>query len=247
MSGLPLLEVRDLQRGYGGAWRLEIPSLEIERGQLFAILGPTGAGKTTLLRLLHGLDEPSAGRVIFEGRPLTCPPPIDVRRAMAMVFQRPLMLAGSVRDNLAIGPRFRGVWRDGSLAELLRRLDLEALARTPASDLSGGEMQRVALGRALACRPRLLLLDEPAAHLDPGHTAVIEGIIRAAHRQDGITIVLATHNLGQARRLAQRVGLLAAGRLVEVAATETFFERPRHPLTAAYLRGDLLTEGPKAP
>ena len=108
-------------------------------------------------------------------------------------------------------------------------------------------MQRLALARALASRPSALLLDEPAASLDPGHAAVVEGIIRDAHREDGTTIVLATHNLGQARRLAGRVGLLVAGRLVEEAETQAFFDRPRHPLTAAYLRGDLLTEDPKLP
>jgi tungstate transport system ATP-binding protein len=99
----------------------------------------------------------------------------------------------------------------------------------------------------MATRPRALLLDEPAASLDPGHVGAIEGIIRRVHRDDGTTIVLATHNIGQARRLADRVGLLVAGRLIEIAETSAFFERPRDPLTAAYLRGDLLTEGSSSP
>jgi tungstate transport system ATP-binding protein len=119
---------------------------------------------------------------------------------------------------------------------------LAHLARREARAVSGGEMQRLALARAMACRPRVLLLDEPAASLDPGHVAVVEGIIRDVHREDGTTIVLATHNLGQARRLAHRTALLVQGRLIELGETEGFFERPRHPLTAAYLRGDLLTE-----
>jgi len=242
MSQPPTFEIQGLRRGYGGGWRLDLPSLEVRQGEILAVLGPTGAGKSTLLRLLHFLDAPEAGGVVFEGRPILFPAPLEVRRAIGMVFQRALMLSGTVRDNLGFGLRLRGRRDEGRVRELLGQFDLEPLADREARSLSGGEMQRLALARALASRPRVLLLDEPAASLDPGHAAVIEGIIREFHRQDGTTIVLATHNLGQARRLSERVGLLAAGRLVEMAETEAFFDRPREALTAAYLRGDLLTE-----
>jgi tungstate transport system ATP-binding protein len=247
MTPLPTVEVQGLQRGYGGAWRLDLPSLEVRQGEFLALLGPTGAGKSTLLRLMHFLDPAEAGRILFEGRPIAFPAPLEVRRSIGMVFQRPLMLTGSVRDNVAYGLKVRGQHEARQVEESLARFNLTHLARREARQVSGGEMQRLALARAMASRPRLLLLDEPAASLDPGHVAVVEGIIRDVHREDGTTVVMATHNLGQARRLAQRIGLLVRGRLVELGETEDFFERPRHPLTAAYLRGDLLTEEPSTP
>jgi tungstate transport system ATP-binding protein len=239
--------IEGLRRSYGGEWRLDLPTLEVRQGEFLAILGPTGAGKSTLLRLLHFLDSPEAGQVLYEGRPIPDPAPLDVRRTIGMIFQRPLMLNGSVRDNIAFGLRVRGERDSRRVDELLGRFDLAHLSRREARMISGGEMQRLALARALASRPRVLLLDEPAASLDPGHVAVVEGIIRDTHREDGTTIVLATHNLGQARRLAQRAGLLAGGRLIEIGETQAFFDRPRHTLTAAYLRGDLLTEDASRP
>jgi len=242
MSPPAALRVENLRRGYGGAFRLDLPELAVEPGECLAILGPTGAGKSTLLRLLHFLDAPEDGRILLDGVPVAAPAPLGTRRSIGMVFQRPLMLSGSVRDNVAIGLRLRGRVDGRRVDELLTRFHLEHLVRREARDLSGGEMQRLALARALAVRPRVLLLDEPAASLDPGHVGVVEGIIRAAHREDGTTIVLATHNVAQARRLAQRAALLVAGRLVEIGPAQDFFERPRHRLTEAYLRGDLLTE-----
>jgi tungstate transport system ATP-binding protein len=157
------------------------------------------------------------------------------------------MLSGSVRDNIAYGLKLRRQHDPHRVDNLLVHFNLTHLARRDARMISGGEMQRLALARALASRPRVLLLDEPAASLDPGHVGVVEGIIRGTHRQDGTTIILATHNLGQARRLAQRVALLVGGRLIEVGETQDFFERPRHALTAAYLRGDLLSEETSQP
>jgi tungstate transport system ATP-binding protein len=200
-----------------------------------------------LLRLLHLLEPPDAGTISFDGAPVPNPAPLDLRRSITMVFQRPLMFSGSVRDNVALGLRWRGRVEAGRLDDLLERFDLVHLAQREARMISGGEMQRLAMARAMATRPRALLLDEPAASLDPGHVGAIEGIIRRVHRDDGTTIVLATHNIGQARRLADRVGLLVAGRLVEIAETRAFFDQPRQALTAAYLRGDLLTEGTSSP
>jgi tungstate transport system ATP-binding protein len=247
MSQSPAFQIEGLRRGYGGGWQLDLPALEVHQGEFLAILGPTGAGKSTLLRLLHFLDAPESGRLVYEGKPIPFPAPLEIRRSIGMIFQRPAMLSGSVRDNIGFGLKMRGVRDPRRVEDLIRRFKLEHLARREARMVSGGEMQRLALARALASRPHVLLLDEPAASLDPGHVAVVEGIIRDAHREDGTTIVLATHNLGQARRLAQRVGLLVGGRLIEIAETQDFFDRPRHALTAAYLRGDLLTEEASQP
>jgi tungstate transport system ATP-binding protein len=236
------LAVEGLRHGYGEAWRLDLPALEVRQGEVLGLLGPTGAGKSTLLRLLHFLEAPEAGRILLDGASIPFPAPIEIRRSIGMVFQRPLMLSGSVHDNIAFGLRLRGEADGRRVDELLTRFDLAHLARREARMISGGEMQRLALARAIASRPHTLLLDEPAASLDPGHAAVVEGIIRDVHREDGTTIVLATHNLGQARRLAQRVAFLVDGRLIEVGDTPSFFDHPGHALTAAYLRGDLLTE-----
>ena len=247
MTSPPLLKVEGLRRGYGEDWRLDLPELEVRQGEFLALLGPTGAGKSTLLRLLHFLDAPEDGRVLVDGEPVPFPAPIEVRRSIGMIFQRPLMLSGSVRENIGFGLKVRGDLDPRRVDEMLERFHLTHLARREANQISGGEMQRLALARALVCRPRLLLLDEPAASLDPGHAAAVEGIIRDVHREDGTTIVMATHNLGQARRLAERVGLLVGGRLIEVGPTPDFFEQPRQTLTAAYLRGDLLTEDSSQP
>ena len=247
MTPPPTFEIDGLRRSYGGRWRLDLPALEVHQGEFLAILGPTGAGKSTLLRLLHFLDAPEAGRVLYDGMPISFPASLEIRRSIGMIFQRPLMLSGSVRDNIAFGLKVRGERDPRRVDDLLSRFNLTHLARREARMVSGGEMQRLALARALASRPRVLLLDEPAASLDPGHVAVVEGIIRDAHREAGTTIVLATHNLGQARRLAQRVGLLVGGRLIEIGEKHDFFDRPRNALTAAYLRGDLLTEEASQP
>ena len=247
MTQPPTFEIDGLRRSYGGRWRLDLSALEVHQGEFLAILGPTGAGKSTLLRLLHFLDAPEAGRVLYDGMPISFPASLEIRRSIGMIFQRPLMLSGSVRDNIAFGLQVRGERDPRRVDDLLSRFNLTHLARREARLVSGGEMQRLALARALASRPRVLLLDEPAASLDPGHVAVVEGIIRDTHREAGTTIVLATHNLGQARRLAQRVGLLVGGRLIEIGETQDFFDRPRNALTAAYLRGDLLTEEASQP
>jgi len=234
-----LYRFRDVEHRYGDSWRLRIPDLEIETGDRLTIIGPTGAGKSTLLRLLHFLDQPVAGRIQFDGEDVIHPAPLDLRRQIGMVFQRPLMFSGSVRHNVALGLRFRGEGDDALVQHLLLEFDLESLADREARLVSGGEMQRVALARALAYRPRVLLLDEPAASLDPGHVRAIEGIIRAAHADREMTIVAATHNLGQARRLSRRVAMMSAGRLLEVQETAAFFSRPREAETAAYLSSEL--------
>ncbi len=241
MSEAPEFRLEAVSRGYGGPWRLEVPDLVIRRGEIFGLIGPTGAGKTTLLRLLHLLDPLDSGRIEVRGRPVAVPGPVALRREIGMVFQRPPMLSGSVRDNVGLGLRLRGRRDPARLEELLARCHLQPLAAREARSLSGGEMQRAALARALAYQPRVLLLDEPAANLDPGHLSLIEGIIREEHRRAGTTIILATHNLAQARRLTRRLAVLAAGRVLEIGSTASVFRRPRNPQTAAYLRGGLLT------
>jgi tungstate transport system ATP-binding protein len=155
------------------------------------------------------------------------------------VFQRPILLNRSVRDNVAFGLQLRGEVGAGQVEAALGRVGLTDFANRPARALSGGEMQRVALARALVLRPDVLLLDEPTANLDPYNVGLIESIAREQNETYGTTMVLVTHNIFQARRLAHRTGVLLNGELVEPASTADFFDHPRDPRTAAFVRGEM--------
>ena len=207
---------------------------------MLALVGPSGAGKSTLLRLLNFLETPPAGTITYDGHPLNGATPLDLRRQVTTVFQRPVLLRGTVRDNVAYGLGLRGQRDHGLVHEIIGKVGLAELAHAQAHTLSGGEMQRVALARALVLRPRVLLLDEPTANLDPYNVGLIEEIVRTHNAESGTTVVLVTHNVFQAQRLADRVGFLLGGKLVEVAETRTFFESPRDPRTLAFVRGEMV-------
>jgi tungstate transport system ATP-binding protein len=164
-----------------------------------------------------------------------------LRRQITTVFQRSMLLSGSVAANVAYGLRLRGN-RDSRhvVMKALERVGLLHLAHAPARTLSGGEMQRVALARAVVLEPRVLLLDEPTANLDPRNVQIIEQTVAELHRQHDTTVVFVTHNLFQARRLAERVALLLDGQIVEIADTAAFFDAPHDPRTAAFVRGDMV-------
>jgi tungstate transport system ATP-binding protein len=204
-------------------------NLEILAGGPTVLLGANGSGKSTLLRLAMNLAQPSAGRITWGRRSVP-----DER--LAMVFQRPVMLRRSAAANVAYALNRRD---PGRVSELLSQVGLTHLADRPARRLSGGEQQRLALARALARDPEILFLDEPTASLDPAATKAVEDII-AAVAASGVKVVMATHELGQARRLAADVIFLARGKLVERAAADTFFNTPKTPEAAAFLRGDLV-------
>jgi tungstate transport system ATP-binding protein len=229
---------------YGGRQVLDIDQLEVAAGEVLCLVGPTGAGKSSLLRLLAGLERPTSGRLLFDHHRLDRHPlPLEGQRRLTLVFQRPLLLAGTVRANVEYGLRLRGLGRrqrEARVAAAFGRLGLAPLASRPARTLSGGEAQLVALARALVLEPEVLLLDELTAHLDPARVALVEEVVRADHRQRGTTVVWATHNLFQARRCADRVGLLLEGRLAAVAPAEEFFSAPRDPRAAAFVRGDMV-------
>ena len=211
-------------------------SLRIESGTRNVVLGPNGAGKSVLLRMLHGLLVPSSGRLVWASADSR-----RVRRAQAMVFKRPVMLRRTARENiefaLRVGGMDRGVRAAASAA--LDRVGLANLEERPARMCSGGEQQRIALARAWALRPDVLFLDEPTASLDPAATKAIEEVIGAVHAA-GTTIVMTTHDLGQAKRIADRVLFLNHGRLLEDSAAREFFQQPRSPEAAAFLEGELL-------
>ena len=206
-------------------------SLAIEAGPSTIILGANGAGKSVLMRLMHGLLAPSSGRVSWSGD--------DARRRQAMVFQRPVMLRRSAFQNVLYALDVAGVGGAERLAtEALAEVGLAHVAHQPARVLSGGEQQRLALARAWALHPEVLFLDEPTASLDPTATREIEAVIRAFDAS-GTKIVMATHNLGQARRLGDEVIYLHQGRVVERAPVDRFFVQPSTPEAAAFIKGEL--------
>jgi tungstate transport system ATP-binding protein len=235
-----MIEARGVWARRGGAEILKDVSLEADRGEILAIIGPTGSGKTTLIRILNLLDPPNAGRVFFDGIDVTEDEKkrFIARRRMSLVFQKPAMFSVSVEKNVSYGLRIRGISshaiRD-RVRSALRDVGLSGYEKRRAFSLSGGEAQRVALARALVTEPELLLLDEATANLDPRTAETIEDLIRRAG-EDGLSVVMATHDLNQARRLANRVGVLVGGELVQVGSPEEIFERPRSEDVARFVR-----------
>jgi tungstate transport system ATP-binding protein len=217
----------------GGIAILSEVSLTLEAGSPSIIVGPNGAGKSVLLRLLHGLLAPSTGRVLWAG---------DAARRQAMVFQRPVLLRRSVLANAVYPLKLAGVAaaeREPRARAALEMVGLAALADRPARRLSGGEQQRLALARAAALSPEVLFLDEPCASLDPTATRAVEEIVGTLAAR-GTKIVMTTHDLGQARRLAGEVLFLNRGRLREQTPAAAFFNQPATPEAAAFLRGELV-------
>ena len=203
------------------------------------LVGPSGAGKTTLLNLLHFLDKPSSGQLNFKGQLVPWPMPIHYLREIGMVFQRPEFLNTDVLRNITYPLQLRKLRNDDLVEEIMEKLDLISLSKSTVRTLSGGELQRVALARVLVTRPKVLLLDEPTANLDPYHVELIEGIIRDFH-QSGSTIIMVTHNILQAKRLASKVGLMLGGGLVEMADVEKFFTSADDPRVISFLRGEII-------
>ena len=232
----PLIRLERVSVQFGDVTALRDVSLTLHRGDRLALVGANGSGKTTLLRLLHGLVPCAGARTAFPLAPNGRAP------VAAMLFQRPFLLSLSARWNLLPALWLHGVRnkteRERRCHEALQRVGLEHLANRPARALSGGQQQRLALARAWVVEPDLLLLDEPTANLDPGAKREVEALIEAIARA-GVTVVISTHNLGQAKRLGTRVAYLESGRLVVDLPVERFF-KDRLPREAEqFLKGEL--------
>lgn len=243
MNEAHVYHIQDLVKQYGERRVLDIPEFDIKQGERLAIVGPSGSGKSTLLRLLNFLEPPTRGQIEFAGMvySATQEMPLALRRLVTTVFQRPLLLDDSVWDNVAYGLRLRGLNDSaGEISKALGCVGLENLRRQPARTLSGGEAQRVALARALILRPQVLLLDEPTSNLDPYNVGLIEQTSLKLNQEQGTTLVLVTHNVFQARRIAHRVAFLLDGKVVEAADNESFFNQPADPRTAAFVRGEMV-------
>ena len=202
----PIYQLRRVTKEYDGQRVLSIDELDLFKGEFFALVGPSGVGKSTLLRLLNFLEPPTSGSIRFFETDLGLAEavPLALRRRVTTVFQRSILLNRTVAANVAFGLQLRGKKDAGNgINDALAKVGLATLARRQARTLSGGELQRVALARAMVLEPDVLLLDEPTANLDPYNVGLIEDIVRGINRDLGSTIVMVTHNVFQARRLAE--------------------------------------------
>ncbi|MFC6721919.1 ABC transporter ATP-binding protein [Halobacteriaceae archaeon SHR40] len=251
------LAVSAVSHGFDGTDVLEEISLAVRQGETLAVIGPSGTGKTTLLRLLAIFDRPDAGTVQLQGEDLWTLSErerLHARRQIGMVFQEANLFGTTVRQNVSYGLRVRRRWRDrfrgwlpgiGSgntsraVRDALSVVGLADAADQQASSLSGGEAQRVALARTLAYDPDYLLLDEPTSDLDPRNTAVIEEAVDTTRAQ-GLGVVIATHDMHQAERVADRVAVMVDGKIIELGPAEHVFERPDDPRARQFIDGELV-------
>ncbi|MFA5236831.1 MAG: ABC transporter ATP-binding protein [Methanoregula sp.] len=243
-----MIRLARITKSFGKSEVLHGIDLKIRPGEIFTLIGPSGSGKSTLLRILDLLDAPSDGTYHFDGTDTQDPAadPLILRRRMAMVFQKPAVLNTSVEENVAFGLKFRGVDPKvihERVSAALDQVGLLHLAARRATSLSGGEMQRVAIARALVTGPEILFLDEPTANLDPVSSDTIESVILKVNRESKTTIVLATHDMAQGQRLADRIGVMMDGRLVQVGTGRDIFSRPTTPTIARFVGIDTILSG----
>ena len=231
------LSIEGVTHRYGRSAALRNVSLEVEAGEFVTLLGPSGCGKTTLLRIVAGFVRPSEGRIVLDGRDVTRQPPN--RRAVNMVFQRPMMFPHlDVFENVAFGLRVVGLAEQTigeRVAEALRLVRLEGFERRRSTELSGGQMQRISLARALVNRPRILLLDEPLSALDLKIRLEMEAELRRVHRETGATFLYVTHDQGEALALSDRVVVFNHGHVEQVGAPAEIYDRPASTFAAQFV------------
>ncbi len=231
------IEVRGLQKRYGNREVLQDISLDIGKKEIFGIIGPNGAGKSTLLRMINLIEKPDSGKIVFEGKDtsgLGGDPLMQTRRKIGAVLQNPVLFSWSVGYNVGYGLELRGIEDGKAVLDALKKVGLEGFEERKVQELSGGECQRVALARAIAFRPSLLLLDEPTADVDNESARLIERAIVKLKT----TVVLSTHNLFQARRIADRTAFMDCGKIVECEKTRRLFENPDNPRTRRFVSGE---------
>ncbi len=243
-----MIRIEKLTRRFGANVPVKEIDLEIRTGEIFTFIGPSGSGKTTLIRLIDLLEWPTSGRIFFDGQDTSAPENVRlaIRRRMGMVFQKPAVLNTTVAKNVAYGLRFRGVPDTEAQRRVHAALDLVSLPHFSdrrAVTLSGGEMQRVALARAMVTEPEVLLLDEPTANLDPVSSDLIEDLILRINKKFGTTMIMSTHDMIQGQRLADRIGVIMDGRLVQTGTAAEIFYQPGGKAIARFVGIDAITGG----
>ena len=232
------LKLECISKRYRNVQALKSISLELQGGKIIVLLGVNGAGKTTLMRIMAGLENPDSGQLLFNNQIIGCK---ALRQVTTLVFQKSTMFSLNVYDNLAYGLRIRHVPKDQiktKIAEALQSVRLSGFEKRRAKKTSGGEQQRIALARAFLLNSNVLLLDEPTANLDPNSATIIEKAIVSRKSPDRI-IVMATHNLTQARRMADEIVHIYNGEIVEAVKTEDFFEIPKSEVSRKFVNGEL--------
>ena len=232
------MKLLGIAKSYGSVCALQPTSLELQGGKVIVLLGVNGAGKTTLMRIMSGLENPDAGELLFNGQEVDSK---KLRKVSTLVFQKSVMFTSSVYDNLAYGLRIRKMPKDEIAAKVkdaLQSVRLSGFERRKAKKTSGGEQQRIALARAFLLEPNVLLLDEPTANLDPNSASIIEKAILDKKSEDRI-IIMATHNLSQARRMSDQIVHLYGGEIVEVSSPSDFFDNPKCEISRKFVNGEL--------
>ena len=240
-----MFEIIDVWKSFGDKQVLKGVSLSVKNGQIFCLIGPNGSGKTTLLRIANMLEKPDNGKIFFDGVNLLELNDIQKLfyiRKMAMVFQQPVIYNSNVFDNVSIGLRIRGLRKEEikeRVIEALEIVNLYEYKNRYAYTLSGGEAQRLCLARALVLEPKVLLLDEPTANLDPVNMSIIENVVRDYCIKSNSVVIFTTHNIFEAKRLADRVGLLFNGKIIEEDHVEKFFKNPKNDFTIKFIKGEI--------
>lgn len=239
----PIFKIHNLKKSYADRVVVDIQDLDIFEGEILALVGPSGSGKSTLLRMLNFLEPPTDGCIEFQGNIIQDGQEIslETRRKIATVFQRSILLNRTVTENVEIALRLHGHKNQRALVKsVLNQVGLDRLSNRRAQTLSGGEAQRVALARTMVLQLKALLLDEPTANLDPYNVTLIEKIVKSLNQDRNLTLVIVTHNVFQAKRLAHRVAFMLEGRIIEVDHVDSFFNAPRDPRTRAFIGGEMI-------
>ncbi|MFC1948845.1 ABC transporter ATP-binding protein [Chloroflexota bacterium] len=245
---MPLIETVNLWQRREEQDILQDINISVNRGEIFAIIGPTGSGKTTLLRLIDLIDTPTSGKIMFDGVEITASEKtrLEARRRMGFVLQKPVVFNMSVYDNIACGLK----WRKERKSSIRQKVDkiLEMVSLTDYKDrnartLSGGETQMVAIARAIVSEPEVLLLDEPTANLDPTSASRVESLITDIIRHNNTTIIMATHDMAQGQRLADRVGVLLNGKIRQSGDWLEVFSSPQSKSVASFVGVENIIDG----
>jgi putative ABC transport system ATP-binding protein len=222
-----ILETQHLGYAVDGKVIVDDVSLSVERGEVLCVLGPSGSGKSSFLRLLNRLNEPTSGAVLLEAKDYRQISPRELRRRVGMVTQQAFLFPGTVADNVRFGPQQRNeLLKDDEVEDLLHGVGLSGFSGRDVSELSGGESQRVSLARALANQPIVLLLDEPTSALDDLSKSGIESLVRRIVKERQLTCLMVTHDVAQARRMADRVALFVCGRVAGLGTVAEVLDEP---------------------